>query len=544
MKNGQNAGTGRSFGALLGGGGALIATVFSVAMASAPSLAAEITWTGGGQTDSMADGDNWGGTVPGASDTAIVHANAAKPAIVPDGATTYATLVLGGHGSTVQMHEEGVVIQTNGTLTVSGSDGLRIGRLDNCPGTYIISNGTLKATAGSAFVGIHGTTGRLVIAGDGVVEATGMMVASVGPSITTYNKTCGYIEVSENGKLDVSGNFYVGNGSGNTGYYGEVRQTGGKVHAGTLYVAAQSTGHKYIQSGGTNAVNNAYIGPHANTSGTYELSGGLFSVTNNFYVGDNGTGRLEISSTGEVEARKHLYLGDASGKIGTIVQTGGSVKMAVGGNKAIPYIGHASGSTGVYEISGGTFSTTEAGLLIGNNGTGTFDISGTAVVTIAGNVNLGFETAGKGTLKLRDGGKLIANHVKKHNGTATLVEFDGGTLQARQANTILKDLANIELKAGGLALETAGFNLSIVNCTFNVAPGGKISVTGGGTVTFDANTSASLSARPKSAFVFAETDGEFSGMPAFADGRGWKMVMAQNRKSIHIVPPGLMIIVK
>ncbi len=514
-------------------------------MASAPSWAAERTWDGGGTDDLMSTPANWSGdTAPGFGDTAIVHANAAKPAVVPDGATTYATLVVGGHGSTAQTHEEGVIIQTNGTLTVSGNDGLRIGRLDNCPGTYIISNGTLKATTGSAFVGIHGTTGRLVIAGDGVVTASGMMVASPGPNTTTDNKTYGYIEVSENGKLDVSGNFYVGNASGGKGYYGEVRQTGGKVHAGTLYVAAQSTGHKYIQSGGTNAVNNAHIGPNANTSGTYELSGGLFSVTNSFYVGDNGTGRLDISGTGEIEARKHLYLGGASGKTGTIVQTGGSVRMAVGNNSAIPYIGYASSSTGIYEISGGTFTTTGAGLLIGNNGTGTVDISGTAMVTIDGNVNLGFETSGKGTLKLRDGGKLIANHVKKYQGTATLVEFDGGTLQARQADTILKDLANIELKAGGLALETAGFNLGITNCVFNVTPGGKISVTGGGTVTFKADTSVNLTEKPASAFTFAETDGVFSGMPVAANMRRWKMVMAQNRKSIRIVPPGLMIIVK
>jgi len=49
-----------------------------------------------------------------------------------------------------------------------------------------------------------------------------------------------------------------------------------------------------------------------------------------------------------------------------------------------------------------------------------------------------------------------------------------------------------------------------------------------------------LQAREKS----AETDGVFSGMPVAANMRRWKMVMSQDRKSIRIVPPGLMVIVK
>lgn len=563
--------------------------------------AAERTWDGGGEDDLMSTPANWSGdTAPGAGDTAIVHANAAKPAIVPDGDTTYATLVLGGHGSVAQTHEEGVIIQTNGTLTVSGSDGLRIGRLDNCPGTYIISNGTLKATNNSAFVGIHGTTGRLVIAGDGVVQVTttasnqGLMLASVGPTgLATANKTYGYIEISENGTLDVKGLFNIGNGSGNKGYYGEVKQTGGTVSAGTLYVAGQSTGHKYIQSGGTCTATNARIGPNANTSGTYELSGGTFSVADEFCVGYNGTGTLNISGTGEAVAKstlavgqgngkgtvamdggtlvangevhagvgntgtltvsdgdatfkKHLKLGCASGKTGKIVQTGGAVAMGQNsGSATFPYIGYESGSTGVYEISGGTFATVNTGLMLGNKGTGTFDISGTAVVTIAGNVNLGFETAGKGTLKLRDGGKLIANHVKKHNGTAELVEFDGGTLQARKADTILKDLANIQLKAGGLVLATEDFNQTISGCTFNVSGDGKITVTGNGAVTFS-NVKLQFNEKPSSGvYVFAEaTDGAtFSGLPTLSGDRcsNWKLKLSADKKKIYAVGPGLII---
>ncbi len=73
---------------------------------------------------------------------------------------------------------------------------------------------------------------------------------------------------------------------------------------------------------------------------------------------------------------------------------------------------------------------------------------------------------------------------------------------------------------------------------------GEIRWTGGGTVTFKADTSVNLTEKPASAFTFAETDGVFSGMPVAANMRRWKMVMSQDRKSIRIVPPGLMVIVK
>ena len=142
------------------------------------------------------------------------------------------------------------------------------------------------------------------------------------------------------------------------------------------------------------------------------------------------------------------------------------------------------------------------------------------------------------------GGTIVAQTVKKGSGTATLAEFDGGTIRATADNAnILNGLPNIHLKAGGLVIDTQGHNLTINNCTFNVEQGGKITVTGGGTVTF-ANCAASLTAKPSEKFVFAETDGVLSGMPTFTDTKGWKVKMSADGKKISVVPPGFMLIVK
>ena len=86
----------------------------------------------------------------------------------------------------------------------------------------------------------------------------------------------------------------------------------------------------------------------------------------------------------------------------------------------------------------------------------------------------------------------------------------------------------------------------ITALSFVVLPlcAGEIRWTGGGTVTFKEGTTVNLSAKPTTAFTFAETDGVFFGMPVAANMGRWKMVMSQDRKSIRIVPPGLMVIVK
>lgn len=583
--------------------------ITALSVAVFPLYSGEIRWTGGGQTASMSDGDNWGGTAPGASDTAVIYGNtAAAPAIAPDGNTTYAGLWVSNYG-------DGFVLQTNGSVTVTGNDALRIGRCPGNTGHYTITNGTLESTSGTAFIGINGATGLLKISGEGFVRAQNLSLALAGPNHAA-TKTEGYLDISGDCRLKVNSQLHIGHEGGGNGYCAEARQSGGIVSSGEFHLGFHSPESKFIQTGGTNAVGaKAYIGTYTGASGTYELSGGVFSVTNFLNLGgydvmnDNtkaGEGTLIVSGTGIVDARNDFRVGNNGP--GTLEQNGGAIHVAqdakIGVNKGGVatmnsgeftcgrdfYVGnngygefYMKGGTltikgtlrsgangngdffqtggdvqcngifhvmhskaegeGSYVMSGGTL-TINNGMFIGYTGNGTLEVSGSAVMTVNGNMNIGGNADGRGTLKLHNGGKIVANHLKKHNGTAILVQFDGGTLRARQTDDILKNLANVELKAGGLALETMGFDLGITNCVLNVTPGGKISVTGGGTVTFKADSIVSLSEKPTSAFTFAETDGVFSGMPVFVNTRGWKMLMAQDRKSIRIVPPGLMLIVK
>ena len=121
--------------------------------------------------------------------------------------------------------------------------------------------------------------------------------------------------------------------------------------------------------------------------------------------------------------------------------------------------------------------------------------------------------------------------------------FDGAKLTATAANaTFMKDLLNIQLGDGGLTIDTQGHNLGINNCTFNVTGNGKITVTGGGTVTFT-NVTVYMAEKPQGAYVFAETDGTFSGLPNLGGIKGCKISLSSDYKRVMVSPKGFIITV-
>lgn len=277
----------------------------------------------------------------------------------------------------------------------------------------------------------------------------------------------------------------------------------------------------------------------------------------------NNSGSTPAVAAGGFSVYKHLWLGTANGKSAQVVQTNGAIKVLGG-----IYIGQ-SGGVGEYVMTGGELSCTELhvgyesngnGKLVvsggvvrvtGGNGmfrvgrrcTGTLEVGGTGQMILQNELNIGKLAAGKGTVKLSEGGTITATGIiqEPNKGRAELVEFDGGTLNATQNNaSFLKDLPNIQLKAGGLTINTQGKNLGINNCTFNVTGNGKITVVGGGTVTFT-NVTLNLPAKPSGAYVFAETDGTFSGLPNLSGIKGCKISLSDDCKRVMVSPRGLII---
>ena len=510
---------------------------FTLAASAVMSGVTAATWTGGGETAFLSDAGNWTPGLPGAFAKATINGTGETPAVVPDGLTAYRILMVGSDGN-------GELVQSQGAITASGVNGVVVGVFSGNTGRYTMTGGTLTTggaygTDDAMYVGTGaGGTGYFEVGGNARVN---LLKLNIGQE----NNSKGYVTVGGNGIISCRGDINVGSYQN---CYGEVNQSGGIVTVTNAWVkiAQNGTGKCNISGGRLVVKGQTYVGYSNNSHGTLKQSGGEIYTTEDFSIGgydskNRGTGEAEMEG-GSLTVDRYCQIGRYN--TGTFAQSGGNVTC-----RNWTSIGRYVGGVGTCTVTGGTFTVTGGGIVVGENGHGTLTVGNAGVVSVTpeagiviggGNATDGY---GTGTFKVRTGGMVVAQKVRKGSGTAALLEFDGGTIRAKADDTILKDFGNIVLKAGGLVIDTQGHNLNVTNCVFNVVPGGKITVTGGGTVTF-ANCTASLTAKPSEKFLFADTDGVFSGMPTFTDTKGCKVKMSADSKKISVVLPGFMLIVK
>ena len=445
------------------------------------------TWTGGGETSLVNDDGNWGGSaMPGSEYEAYIDDTGETPATVPSGLTVYKFLRLGnGDGKSAK------VVQTDGTMRLPADS--TIGRA-GATGEYAISGGRLVVGKNLYLGAVAGgkSKGILDISGDGEVELGGnFMLCASKPS--AGSTAC--VNISGNGKLTVTGEMDIGTAGNSAATTGTVYQTGGVLTAKSMIVGYEGSNYgEYLMFGGNCSVENLHVG-HENGTGNIEMTGGNCSV-------------------------KELF------------------------------VGYGDSGTGNVEMTGGTLSATSS-LSIGRFGHGTFSASGDGTVVTAANVRVGFtynndSRKGYGTFIVTNGAEVATTKIYAGAGKSYVdrvkVVFDGAVLTATAASAeFLKDLPDVTLGAGGLTINTEGNAVTIANCAFVAEPGAKITVTGGGTVTF-ADCTVAFTEKPGRSFAFAETDGVFSGMPKFSNIGGSHVEMSGDNKKIGIVRHGLMII--
>ena len=236
----------------------------------------------------------------------------------------------------------------------------------------------------------------------------------------------------------------------------------------------------FNQTGGTHAVTLFfYLGGHAGSSGTYNLSGGLLngsweciggiengtfnhtggtnsgSINIGFYAGLNGTYNISGSAVVNSTFTRIGYEGS-----GTVNQTGGLVRSSI-------YFGDRSGSSGVYNLEGGTLRT--SGLSKGygsaqfNFGGGTLQASGDLPSA------LDMTLTGKGgDAKIDTAGRVV---------TLSGVLSGEGGLEKRGAGTLILSGKNTYL---GETSVLAG----VLQILGDYTTGGKISVANGAGIVF------------------------------------------------------------
>ncbi len=378
-----------------------------------------------------------------------------------------------------------------------------------------IGSGTTVLTAANSYTGATTVSaGMLQVFGGGTISKTsGIMVDGVAPATNA-------IFLVEGGSVTATGDLTVGNAglgimtvtaggnvANDTGYIGRDAGANGTATVSSstwtmsksFYVGYQGTGTLNITNGSIVTNGGSSVGDKAGSNGTVNVDGAGSTWTNNTpfasisYIGESGTGTLNIKNGGNVKVTSEGIIGSNKGANGTVnVDGAGSILETTGllyvgdsgtatlnitnGGKATNYGGSVS-KTGTVNV-GGKDSTWDTG---SHDVTDALAVAGTVNITAGGSVTSGNGVIGgvmnvggkdatwtdvnlyvyeKGALHITSSGKVT-------NGTATIGFHSSGTVTVVGADAEL-------ICKGDLLTESKN--------TLDVADGSTLTITDGGTV--------------------------------------------------------------
>ena len=305
----------------------------------AATFAQNATWTGGGDGTTWEDPANWStGAVPSA------NANIGNGATV--GLSTNQTF---NEVDVVGDQNTGTAVLNQTAGTVSGGGWAKVGVISGTDGTYNLS-GTASSTGHTQLhIGDRG-------------GATGLVTLSDSATFTHSQN----LQISSDGAANPGG-------------------------TGTLTLNDNA-----VHSGG----DDANIADSPGGVGTVNLNNNsTLNIADRFNLGFNGTGTLNVADSSTLNVQN---LSTANGVgTGVINQTGGTINsntwVAIGQ-------GGDPNASGTYNHSGGTLNTglmsTTENLVIGENGAGTYNASGTAVINNNVGTLVGRNATGDGLLEI------------------------------------------------------------------------------------------------------------------------------------------------
>lgn len=279
----------------------------------------------------------------------------------------------------------GAISGTGNNLAKSGSGTLTLGGANTYTGSTTVNDGTLTVTGainsantanvGDVIVGTSGTNATLTVSG-GTINATN--TASNSLILANSFGANGFLNLNS-GNITTNNQVHLGTGSGGNAH---MRVAGGTFTAGSWLVVGFNSDNAIVhQTSGavTVAANRMTIaaGGSASTS-VYNLSGGTFGSAGGIYVGENGTGSLNL--------------------------TGGTMTLGANGAR----IGHLAGSNGKINLNGGNLTTAKvekgagAASLAFNGGTLQASAATTTFVTGLDRANIY-----SGGANLNDGGFAV-----------------------------------------------------------------------------------------------------------------------------------------
>jgi len=306
-------------------------------------------------------------------------------------------------------------------------------------------NWSLSAVPGASHNTIISNNGTAILSGPGSASVNRLDVG-------LFNGKSGTLNITGGGALTAV-NAYLGSNAGSTGSV-TVFGTGSELNVGTyMAVGENGTGRLNIENGGTmTSQDDFYVGANTGSNGTVSISGEGSTLTvigETTYIGNRGTGRLNIENGGTMTGNGEFYIGTYTGSNGTVTVSGSGSEVN-GGN--VMYVGCYG--TGTLEVTGGGRVATEDRFGIGlwSNSTGTVTVSGAGSAMDVGSMYVGM--VGTGTLNVTNGGRVTTGK-----------DFDIG-LRSNSTGTVTVSGAGSSVNAGtdifvgyygiGTLLEVAG----------------------------------------------------------------------------------------
>lgn len=403
---------------------------------------------------------------------------------------TVVNLSLGYANGVAGNNQVGILtLNSNSWIRNTGGTGCNISESAGSVCTVAIKDNSWLYSQNRVLLGLQaGATGNLLIANNGAFTNAGY--TSIGAPGN------GNLTLQDNAVYQGGNDFNVTDTAGSAATPSVSTLTisnNATLIIPTLYVAKSAYCTATInQSGGTfknNGGGDWRIGGNVsaavNQFATWNLSGGSVQCGNNFQPGAYGTG--------------------------VINQSGGTVNLTGG----YPSIGRFPGANGTVNISGGSFNQLNSStiLIVGEQGTGTLNVSGTGAVNVMNRLGVGWNdaTAGIGTVNLTNGVISVTNNVTIGDGASgagtvnlyggtmstrqvitaggtSYLNFYGGTLQAMpNANAnFLAGLSSVTIYSGGAKIDSGTNAINIAQDLYD-GGSGNLTKLGAGTLTLSGN---------------------------------------------------------
>jgi autotransporter-associated beta strand protein len=336
-------------------------------------------------------------------------------------------------------------ISTDQDLTISGKV---TGTPQICDFTKSGTGGlTLSSTASDqVFKSLFVDQGTLTLQGTASVKPTfGINDNNYGDLQVGLNAHTATVNLSNVNLACKSGNVYIGNGTGSTGF--------ANINEGTNITSENQFWWLVGVDGAQGVVNQ--------TAGVVQVG-----VLTQIATGAQSWGVYNLSG-GTVHHDYDLQVGVADG-MGVVNQTGGIFNVG-----RLTTIANDGKSWGVYNMSGGTADINSHGwsFNVGNSGTGQgiVNLSGSAHLT-ANTTYLGVYDTSTGIVNLgavgSGGGILSLPGIGKYSATATgYLNFHGGVLQATADNPVFlsesNQLSGVYVYKEGAKINTNGHAITI-----------------------------------------------------------------------------------